>query len=178
MTTLERTIAEVSKRYGDVGSRRHGDDEVIQAYFDDDAGGHGDTLAQFIVRELRKIYADPKLSDGERLQRAIQHMEWAKQDLSGVIVTFRKLQASTEGRDEYELSRISPRRVVIPRCVHCLADLPATHELVISSPAQNDIVLPLCDECVRKVRPLIVIARSVQSSAQIDRASPGQERNQ
>ena len=75
MTTLERIIQAVSASYGD---------GEVQAYFSDDAGEHGDTLAQFIARELRETY-DPGLTPGESVQRAMSYLDRARYELQTAI---------------------------------------------------------------------------------------------
>lgn len=83
MTELNRMIKAVSAVYGD---------GEIEAYFLDDNGEHGDTLAQFIARELRYTFEDePDLSHSGRIELAIKRMERAKLDLDDVIGALDKL---------------------------------------------------------------------------------------
>ena len=64
-------------------------DGAITDYRDDIDGNHGDTLAQFIVRELREGCE----GDDDICDRAIAMMERAANDLSGVIKNLYQLQA-------------------------------------------------------------------------------------
>lgn len=59
-------------------------DGLVQAYFDEPDGQHGDTLAEFIVRELGDAY-DADASSQEQLAEAVRVMQRAMDELEAVV---------------------------------------------------------------------------------------------
>jgi hypothetical protein len=60
------------------------DDRLIRQYFEEPEEQHGDTLAEFIVRELRDCF-DPDLPDEKQIAAAIHLMTTAIHQLSDVV---------------------------------------------------------------------------------------------
>jgi len=64
------------------------DDGFLSEYFDEETGerleGKGDTLAEFIVIELRETF-DPDGDDEDQIGEAIHQMQNAKSDIEGVM---------------------------------------------------------------------------------------------
>ena len=58
-------------------------DSAVAAYFEDLDGAHGDTLAEFIVRELQDVY-DDEASDEDQLSEAARVMRRARDELESV----------------------------------------------------------------------------------------------
>ena len=67
-------------------------DGLVQMYFEDPEGQHGDTLAEFIVRELQDVY-DAEASDEDQLSEAARVMRRARDELESV-------GAALEGKTE------------------------------------------------------------------------------
>lgn len=59
-------------------------DHLVQGYFEDPEGEHGDTLAEFIARELQETL-DPDANDTDQLFAAMDKMEKAQAEIGGVI---------------------------------------------------------------------------------------------
>ena len=83
--TLSEIIAIASKAYPDSG---------VQAYFEDLESKHGDTLAEFIVRELRDVY-DADAGSQDQLSEAARAMRRARDELDNV---FAALEGEIERR--------------------------------------------------------------------------------
>ncbi len=70
----------------------------VLAYWDADAQGPkknaeaGDTLAEFIARELADTF-DPEASDGDQIVTAVRAMQSAADDLQAVVVALSGLRA-------------------------------------------------------------------------------------
>lgn len=60
-------------------------DGMVWLYFADPKGKHGDTLAEFIVRELRDTF-DPDASDMRQIMTAAKAIQSAAKELEGVSV--------------------------------------------------------------------------------------------
>ena len=75
-------------------ANKHYSESYLSRYFDVKAGGarrgSGDTLAQFIVRELREGF-DPTYSREHQVAAAVQALERAKEDLQCAIDGLREL---------------------------------------------------------------------------------------
>ncbi len=75
-------------------ANKHYDENYLSAYFDAESGrykkGSGDTLAEFIVRELRESF-DWKGSRERRVSVAVRALERAKQDIQRAIDGLREL---------------------------------------------------------------------------------------
>jgi len=67
-------------------------DSAVQAYFEDLEGQHGDTLAEFIVRELQDVY-DADASSQDQLSEAARAIRRARDELDQVL-------AALEGKTE------------------------------------------------------------------------------
>ena len=63
------------------------DDGLVQQYFEDPDGNHGDTLAEFIVRELEDTF-DPDLPTEKQIAEAIRLMTSAIRQLQDVVSAF------------------------------------------------------------------------------------------
>jgi hypothetical protein len=67
-------------------------DEYLGQYFQYKTGepveGTGDTLAEFIVRELAETF-DPDASDEDQIDQAVKVLEEATSDLNGVMAALR-----------------------------------------------------------------------------------------
>lgn len=87
------TLAELLRR-----ANRGYPDEFLAEYYDPDTGeeqpGSGDTLALFIVRELRETF-DPGAPDEAQLAEARRVLDMAQAELAGVITA---LAASLQAR--------------------------------------------------------------------------------
>lgn len=59
-------------------------DDFVRLYADRPNGNHGDTLAEFIYRELQDTF-DESATTQEQLAAAVSAMEKAIRDLQGVI---------------------------------------------------------------------------------------------
>jgi hypothetical protein len=62
-------------------------DGFLAEYYDSDGNivdGQGDTLAEFIVKELKDTF-DPDASDEDQIREAIRAMETAKRDICAVL---------------------------------------------------------------------------------------------
>ena len=59
-------------------------DSAVQAYFEDLEGQHGDTLAEFIVRELQDVY-DADAGSQDQLSEAARVMQRARDELDNVL---------------------------------------------------------------------------------------------
>jgi len=57
-------------------------DDLVQQYHDSEGGG--DTLAEFIARELSDTF-DEKASDAEQLEEALRAMSTAHRELGNVV---------------------------------------------------------------------------------------------
>lgn len=68
----------------EIADKGYSDSYLIQGYFQDPDGEHGDTLAEFIARELQETL-DPEASDTDQLLTAMDQMEKAQTEISGVI---------------------------------------------------------------------------------------------
>jgi hypothetical protein len=62
----------------------YGEDGMILQYYEDFEGEHGDTLAKFIVAELRETY-DEDAEDQEKLDEAYRVMETALDQLYNIL---------------------------------------------------------------------------------------------
>ncbi len=67
-------------------------DGLVQAYFEDPEGHHGDTLAKFIAVELREVY-DAEAGTEEQLSEAVRAMRRARDELESVVAA---LEGATE----------------------------------------------------------------------------------
>jgi len=81
--TLSEIIAIASNAYPD---------SAVDAYFEDLEGQHGDTLAEFIVRELQDVY-DADASSQDQLSEAARAIRRARDELDQVL-------AALEGKTE------------------------------------------------------------------------------
>lgn len=70
------------------GANKHYTESYLSQYFDVKAGrskrDSGDTLAQFIVRELREVF-DSTYSRERQVDTAVKALERAKEDLQSAI---------------------------------------------------------------------------------------------
>ena len=66
-----------------IASRAYPDSEV-DAYFEDREGAHGDTLAEFIVRELQDVY-DADAGSQDQLSEAARAIRRARDELNSVL---------------------------------------------------------------------------------------------
>jgi len=64
-------------------------DGLVQMHFEDPKGEHGDTLAEFIVRELQDVY-DAEASSQDQLAEAVQAMRRARDELEGVLAALER----------------------------------------------------------------------------------------
>lgn len=75
----------------------HYDDSYLSMYFDVTTGGRragsGDTLAEFIVCELRESF-DGKGSRKRQVAAAVRMLERAKKDIQNAIVGLQELEAA------------------------------------------------------------------------------------
>jgi hypothetical protein len=63
------------------------DDGLVQAYFEDRDGQHGDTLAKFIAMELADAF-EPDLPDEKQIAAAIRVMTTAIHQIEDVVCAF------------------------------------------------------------------------------------------
>jgi hypothetical protein len=63
------------------------DDGLVQEYFEDRDGQHGDTLAKFIAMELEDTF-DPDLPTEKQIAEAIRLMTSAIRQLQDVVSAF------------------------------------------------------------------------------------------
>jgi hypothetical protein len=77
------------------GANNHYDGSYLSVYFDAATGeprtGSGDTLAEFIVCELRESF-DGKSSRGRKVAVAVRMLERAKEDIQNAIDGLRELE--------------------------------------------------------------------------------------
>ena len=59
-------------------------DSAVQAYFEDLEGQHGDTLAEFIVRELHDVH-DANAGSQDQLSEAAKAIRRARDELDNVL---------------------------------------------------------------------------------------------
>ena len=59
-------------------------DGLVQAYFDHPDRNHGDTLAEFIIRELQDAY-DAEAGDKDQLSEAARVIRRARDELDQVL---------------------------------------------------------------------------------------------
>ena len=64
-------------------------DGLVQAYFDHPDQNHGDTLAEFIVRELQDVY-DAEASDEDQWSEAARVMRRARDELNNVLAALER----------------------------------------------------------------------------------------
>ena len=71
------------------------DDGLVQEYFEDRDGQHGDTLAKFIAMELEDTF-DPNLPQEKQIAEAIRVMNSAISQLIGVVNALEEAARVTE----------------------------------------------------------------------------------
>ncbi len=64
-------------------------DSAVAAYFEDLEGAHGDTLAEFIVRELQDVY-DAEASDKDQWSEAARVIRRARDELDHVLAALER----------------------------------------------------------------------------------------
>ena len=64
-------------------------DGLVQAYFDHPDRNHGDTLAEFIVRELRDVY-DADAGDKDQWSEAARVIRRARDELDQVLAALER----------------------------------------------------------------------------------------
>ncbi len=78
-------------------ANKHYDEKYLSMYFDVASGGRkagsGDTLAEFIVSELREGF-DGKSSREQQVAAAVRMLERAKEDIQNAIVGLQELESS------------------------------------------------------------------------------------
>ena len=86
MTATQRTRLTLTDLLN--AANKHYDDNYLSAYFDAATGGpitgSGDTLAEFIVRELRESF-DGKSSRKRQVVAAVHSLVRAKEDIQNAI---------------------------------------------------------------------------------------------
>jgi hypothetical protein len=92
--TFDKLIETVNKTYGDDLVR-----EVAQSLSEGGTGDVGDTLATFIVKELRDTF-DAQSSDEEQSNGAIDCLETAQRQLNEVMTALAELARLSKLKDE------------------------------------------------------------------------------
>jgi hypothetical protein len=72
-----------------IASAAYGNDDVVLEYYKKPKGNFGDTLAQFIVEELRETFEEDKTGT-EQLHRAVQVMRCALLQVKDVVDALNK----------------------------------------------------------------------------------------
>ncbi|HEX4076583.1 MAG TPA: hypothetical protein VHX49_14370 [Candidatus Acidoferrales bacterium] len=96
MTGTKRTKLTVTDLLN--AANEHYDEKHLSMYFDARTGGHragsGDTLAEFIVCELRENF-DGRSSPERQVAAALRALERAREDIQNAILGLRELKLRT-----------------------------------------------------------------------------------
>lgn len=72
-------------------------DGLVRAWFDEPDGEHGDTLAEFIVREVVDTF-EPTATDEVQVMEAIRVVEMAQRELTDVLSVLERVRFTKTGK--------------------------------------------------------------------------------